>query len=45
MEVALPFSRAALARLANLAPELSAIIGPALIKKGLARQRKLKQGQ
>lgn len=43
MEVALPFERATLARLANLAPELSAVIGPALVKKGRARQRKLKQ--
>lgn len=39
MELALPASRGVLARIANLMPDLSRILGPLLTRRGLAAQR------
>jgi 3-oxoacyl-[acyl-carrier protein] reductase len=45
MELAIPFSRGALARIANTAPALSQRLAPALLKKGLQRQAKIKRSE
>lgn len=42
LEVALPLGRGALARLANAAPQASALLAPILTKKGLRRQAKMR---
>lgn len=44
LEAAIPAGRAALARLANAAPEMSARLAPMLRKKGLARQKEKRRG-
>lgn len=44
LEAAIPAGRAALARLANAAPEMSARLAPMLRKKGLAKQRERRRG-
>ncbi len=44
LEVALPFSRALLARTANAAPEAAFTLAPVLTKKGLEMQEKLRKG-
>lgn len=42
MEVAFPLSRGLLARVANSAPALSRVLGPALTRKGRRRQERIK---
>jgi NADP-dependent 3-hydroxy acid dehydrogenase YdfG len=44
LEVALPLSRALLARAANAAPEAALALAPSLTKKGLEAQEKLRKG-
>ncbi len=44
LEVALPLSRALLARAANAAPEAALALAPSLTKKGLEAQEKVKRG-
>lgn len=44
LEVAIPFSRALLARAANAAPEAAFTLAPVLTKKGLEAQEKIKKG-
>ncbi|MBK8252046.1 MAG: SDR family oxidoreductase [Polyangiaceae bacterium] len=44
LEVALPLSRALLARAANAAPEAALALAPTLMKKGLAAQEKIRRG-
>lgn len=44
IEVALPLSRALLARAANTAPKLALALAPSLTKKGLDAQEKLRRG-
>ncbi|MEZ4299336.1 MAG: SDR family oxidoreductase [Polyangiaceae bacterium] len=44
LEVALPLSRALLARAAGAAPEAALALAPTLTKKGLAAQEKIRQG-
>lgn len=43
LEVGLPFSRSALARLANTAPGLAKLIAPAMLKQGRRRQEEIKK--
>jgi len=45
MELAIPFSRGALARIANTAPALSRRLAPVLLKKGMQRQAKIKRSE
>lgn len=43
LEVGLPFSRSALARLANTAPGLAKLIAPAMLEQGRKRQEEIKK--
>jgi 3-oxoacyl-[acyl-carrier protein] reductase len=43
LEVGLPFSRAALARLANTAPGIAKLLAPAMLKQGRKKQEQIKK--
>jgi len=45
MEVMLPLSRGTLAKFANAFPDVAVVLGPALTKKGLQRQKEIKRGE